>query len=268
MYRLLLATDQSDVRNIFSAIDDWSSMGYTPIEIVTSAQAAVDYLCTYNPDAIGYSLNKIESARLHRHLLKSHPNLPIFQTQHSVEKQKQSLIEVRKTLDYMHSDISDEGYNEEDMINILRDELTHSLLAGDLSDDVTIRKRLLLCCSFVSPDKPFVLFEIDLPQGEVYLSESWHYGSERLEAALRNNFFGRCVDGIYYAVAVLTPRHIRIAACQRIDADDEELNTFCQRAERHVQETVADIKRYLSLDMQIEQVMVLDKLAVLTREHR
>jgi hypothetical protein len=268
MYKLLLATDQADVRNIFSSITDWGSMGYSSVDIVPSAQAAVEYLERSKPDAVGYALNKIETNRLHRYLLKSHPNLPIFQTQSSGEAQKQALAEIRKTLDYMHSDITDDGYNDEDMINILRDELTHGLLVGEVSDELTMRKQLLLCCSFVSPDKPFVLFDVDLPQGEVYLTELWHYGSERLEAALRNNFFGRCVDNIYYAVAVLTPRRIRIAACQRIDVDDEDLNLFCQRAEQHVQETVADIKQYLSLDMQIVQVMVLEKLAVLTRENQ
>ena len=122
--------------------------------------------------------------------------------------------------------------------------------------------------SFVSPDKQAILFDFDLPQGEVYLSAQWHYGSERLENALRNNFFGRYYDDIYYCVAVLTPRHIRVAACQRYDTESISEEDLLQKANSHVEQVLDNIKEYLGLDMVTTDCHILDKLCLLTQEHQ
>ena len=112
-------------------------------------------------------------------------------------------------------------------------------------------------------DRPCFVIDFDLPQGEIYLSDRWHYGRERLENALRSNFFGRYVDNIYYGVAVLTTRHIRLFACQRRDSQ-EDLEAINQRVQRHVEKTVADIKEYLDLDLNIEQYTVLRNIGEIT----
>ena len=154
------------------------------------------------------------------------------------------------------------------VLDILRDEVTHNLLAGEVAADAQLRGTLQLLRSFVSPDKQAILFDFDLPQGEVYLSAQWHYGSERLENALRNNFFGRYYDDIYYCVAVLTPRHIRVAACQRYDTESISEEDLLQKANSHVEQVLDNIKEYLGLDMVTTDCHILDKLCLLTQEHQ
>ena len=145
---------------------------------------------------------------------------------------------------------------------------SHNLLAGEVAADAQLRGTLQLLRSFVSPDKQAILFDFDLPQGEVYLSAQWHYGSERLENALRNNFFGRYYDDIYYCVAVLTPRHIRVAACQRYDTESISEEDLLQKANSHVEQVLENIKEYLGLDMVTTDCHILDKLCLLTQEHQ
>ena len=100
------------------------------------------------------------------------------------------------------------------------------------------------------------------------MSAQWHYGSERLENALRNNFFGRYYDDIYYCVAVLTPRHIRVAACQRYDTESISEEDLLQKANSHVEQVLDNIKEYLGLDMVTTDCHILDKLCLLTQEHQ
>jgi len=120
--------------------------------------------------------------------------------------------------------------------------------------------------AYVSVDKKCVLYDFDMPQGEVYLMNQWHYGSERLENALRNNFFGRFYDDLYYCVAVLTPRHIRVMACQRSEGEDEEAERLLQRADMHVSQAVEDIKEYLGLDLLLAETHLLDNPKALIQE--
>ena len=120
--------------------------------------------------------------------------------------------------------------------------------------------------SHLSLTKQCVVYEFDLPQGEVYLNFQWHYGSERLEKALRNNFFGRYYEDLYYQVAVLTPRNIRVMVCQRDDRENEPEDSLVERADKHVAKVLEDIKEYLGLDMILTHREALRSIALLTQE--
>ena len=213
MYRLLLVTDREDIQSLFREQIDWQALRYRAPLTASSPQEAIDLLNSKAIDAVGYLLTQQDPMPLTKFLRYGRPSLPIFKVSDSRDEQMTILKHMAAVLDRLHADYADEYYDEEAMLTIQRDELVHNLLAGEMQDWDWLTRELKLIRSHIDPARPCVLYEIDMPQGEVYLSEHQGHAQQRLESALRNNFFGRYVEGIYYAVAVLTPRHIRIV-CQ------------------------------------------------------
>lgn len=266
MYRILIAIQEPAAFEQMNAGIDWQSMHFRPPMFVTTADEAIHAMETQRVDCIAYVLPKEDARTLNAYLSNVRPSLPIFQIKRNLESQINVLRDLLRLLDRLHSDMSDDYVDENTIMDILRDELGHDLLAGEIRNDSTLRARLQMLRSYVSPDKRCVLYDFDMPQGEVYLMNQWHYGSERLENALRNNFFGRYYDDLYYCVAVLTPRHIRVMACQQKAGEDEAAESLLMRADVHVGRSLEDIKEYLGLDLILTETHVLDNLSALTQE--
>ncbi|MBQ9198372.1 MAG: hypothetical protein IJ157_14220 [Clostridia bacterium] len=264
MYRLLIATNEPDVLDKLNASVDWASLNFRQPMVVGTAEEAIQSMETQRVDCIAYMLSSDEARRLSNYLNNVRPSLPIFEIRRSVEAQMRILNDMRRVLDRLHEDSSDEVIDEKTVMSMLRDELMHNLLAGEISGEKELRGRMQMLRSHLSLTRPCVLYEFDMPQGEVYLNFQWHYGSERLEKALRNNFFGRYYEDIYYQVAALTPRQIRLIACQREDRENEPEDSLVERADQHVSQVLDQIKEYLGLDMVLNQRVVLPNMIVLT----
>lgn len=249
MYRVLIATNEPNVLDGLNASVKWQSFGFFPPAVVCTADEAIHAIETTRVDCIAYMLTSTEARKLSHYLNTRRPSLPIFELRRSLENQQRVLLEMRRVLDRMRTDMSDEELDEATVLAMLRDELTHSLLAGEITDERELHGRLQMLRSHLSEDKLCVIYEFDLPQGEVYLNSQWHYGSERLENALRSNFFGRYYEDLYYIVAVLTPRHIRLVVCQRDDTENEPEESLVERSDGRVFQVLDNIKEYLGLDM-------------------
>lgn len=250
MYKLLLVTDQESIRALFENQIDWASLDCRKPQIAATAEEAIALLNSSPVDAVGYYLSKPAAVPLIRYLRYGRPSLPIFEVCDQPEKQLPVLRETRALLDRLHADFSDEYYDEDAMLTILRDELAHQMLAGEIKEWPALERSLKLIRARLDMQAPCVIYEMDMPQGEVYLSEHQH-AQERLESALRNNFFGRYVDGIYYAVAVLTPRHIRLMCIPMQSDTPEDPAAFAARADEHIHDSLQQIKEYLDLDMTV-----------------
>jgi len=266
MYRILIAMKEADAFSALHDSIDWQSVNFHEPMYVATAEEAISVMETRRVDCIAYVLDTEEARKLNKYLTLVRPSLPIFQIKRRTETQMVVLRDMLRYLDRLHSDMADEVYDENVVMDMLRDELGHTLLAGEIANGSMLRGRLQMLRSYVSPDKKCVLYDFDMPQGEVYLMNQWHYGSERLENALRNNFFGRYYDDIYYFVAVLTPRHIRVVACQRVDGKEESEESLLGRTDAHIEQSLENIKEYLGLDLMLAQTHILDNLIVLTQE--
>lgn len=264
MYKLLLVTDRDEVRQAFLKIDNWTEMMFRPITIIEDVEEAIDYLESHAVDAVGYSITNAPVAPLHQYL-NSRPSLPVFQTHKHDDTLREEIMNISRFLNKMHADDTDENYDEQTVLNMLRDELMHQLMREEIFSREQLLSRIKLVRANASITMACYLYDFDLPQGEVYLADRWHYGSERLETALRNNFFGRYIDDVYYDVAVLTPRHIRLFACPRFNTEktNDEIKQTVQMRVRKVSE---DIKEYLDLDLDLEQMTVLPNLFALVKE--
>ena len=265
MYRLLIATNEPDVLDQLKASVDWASLNFREPIMVDTAEEAIRCMETKRVDCVAYMLGSAEARRLSSYLNTVRPSLPIFEIRRSLDAQMRILNDMRRVLDRLHMDASDEEYDEKTILSMLRDELMHNLLAGEIATEGELRGRLQMLRSHLSLTRPCMLYDLDMPQGEVYLNFQWHYGSERLERALRNNFFGRYYEDLYYQVAVLTPRYIRVIVCQRDDRENEPEDSLAARADQHVSQVLENIKEYLGLDMTLAQRTLLPNLCMLTK---
>ena len=261
MYKLLLVTDREEVIDTFAKVQNLADMMMDPVTVIRDIPEAIAYLERNAVDAVGYSFRLTDPAPLHTYLMDVRPSMPIFQTHHHDNTLRDELVRVRAFLDRMRMDDSQEGMDEAQALQYLRDELMHQLLAREIPSPAELKSRLkLVRAQNISTDKPAFLFDFDMPQGELYLDGRWRYGRQRLESALRNNFIGRYADGIHYGVAMLSPRHIRLIACQEKGGSDENPQDCERRVRAYVDDKVSRIKQYLDLELELEQFTVLSSI--------
>ncbi len=250
MYKLLLATDRQDIIEQFRTIE-WTKLGYHKPLFAASSAEAIECIRTKALDAVGFYFEEKNATPLTRFLHNERPSLPVYSVTDDPEKQITILVEMRAVLNRIHADVSDIPYDDDMMRTMMRDELVHSLLCGEIEDYSVVERQLKLVRSHVSTTRPCMVYEMDMPQGEVYMTQHVS-AADRLERALRNNFFGRYVDHIYYAVAVLSPRHIRVAAIPEAGLE-QDLTDYENRANAHVEQSIEMIKEYLNLDISVAQ---------------
>lgn len=261
MYKLLLVTDREEVIDTFAKVQNLADMMMDPVTVIRDIPEAIAYLERNAVDAVGYSFRLTDPAPLHTYLMDVRPSMPIFQTHHHDNTLRDELVRVRAFLDRMRMDDSQEGMDEAQALQYLRDELMHQLLAREIPSPAELKSRLkLVRAQNISTDKPAYLFDFDMPQGELYLDGRWRYGRQRLESALRNNFIGRYADGIHYGVAMLSPRHIRLIACQEKGGSDENPQDCERRVRAYVDDKVSRVKQYLDLELELEQFTVLSSI--------
>lgn len=261
MYRLLLVTDRDEVIATFTKVQNLSDMMIAPITIIRDISEAISYLESNPVDAVGYSFRLTDPSPLHNYLMDIRPSLPIFQTHHHDDTLQAELVRIRSFLDRMRMDDSEEEFDEVQVLQYLRDELMHKLLAREITSPADLRSQLkLVRAQNLSLDKPAFLFDFDMPQGELYMDGRWRYGRQRLENALRSNFFGRQADNITYGVAMLSPRHIRVVACQNKYGPEEDTEACALRVQEYVNDKVAQVKQYMDLDLALEQFTILSSI--------
>lgn len=265
MYKLLLAVDNEQLGNDLYEKIDWHAIGFHRPYLAYNEQEAVEALESKAIDAVGVSMGGADGKKLNRYLRYGRPSMPLFAVTEDSEEQAGIMTELRRILDKLHADDSDEYYDTETVMTMIRDDLTHQMLCGDIDDYGRVERTLDYLRSRLSKDGKVILYDIDMPQGEIYMWE--HNNPEerrsRLESALRNNFFGRYVDDAYYAVAVVNLRHIRLAVIPAEGGEKDE-EQFRRRADRHVKESCEMVRNYLDLDMNIERVTELKNLRALT----
>ena len=261
MYKLLLVTDREEVIDTFAKVQNLADMMMDPVTVIRDIPEAIAYLERNAVDAVGYSFRLTDPTPLHTYLMDVRPSMPIFQTHHHDNTLHDELIRVRAFLDRMRMDDSQEGMDEAQALQYLRDELMHQLLAREIPSPAELKSRLkLVRAQNISTEKPAYLFDFDMPQGELYLDGRWRYGRQRLESALRNNFIGRYADGIHYGVAMLSPRHIRLIACQSKGGKDESPQDCERRVRDYVEDKISRVKQYLDLELELEQFTVLGSI--------
>lgn len=263
MYKLLLATDRPEVVEAFGAVTEWESMGFRAPRIVTTVNAALKSLKEHHADAIAFSFAGQDEALLMEHLRTFYPQLPIFAAADTPGVLTEVLQELRLLLSRIYADFSNDDFSVADMLQICRHEFFRALLEGRVTGEENVRRWLRLLRSRYDPDKPCVLVELSMPGGGDFLKGRWHYGTERLEVALRN-FFGVELEGLRMLVAVLPDERVFLLAGSMLGMQANDSMTGVVAA--HAQACIEHVREYLHLDLTITNIRVSPRLAELARK--
>lgn len=265
MYKLLLVTDRPEVMEAYNAVGSWESLGFRAPRMVSTAQAAAESLKKHHADGIAYALNDAEEAALTRTLMTDHPLLPIIPVGRNEGEITSAVVELRSLLNRTHADFSDDSFGEADMMQICRHEFFRNLIGGNVATRADVMRRMKMLRSRMRYDRPCVLVSLEMPEGENFLRGRWHYGSERLEVALRN-IFGVELNGMRMLVSVLPDERVFLLACPMLGEEIAEDDSMTGIVTDHAQESIEHVREYLDLHLNITGIRVLPALTALARE--
>lgn len=262
MYRLLIVTREQRVEEMFDSMQGWETMGFKPPRLRKTVDEAIECMHKHHIDAIAIG-DEPEYQELEKWLDENAPDLPIFEIADSNEKQLEIIREVELLLNQMHTDDSNDDYDESYYFKLARKRWRNRLLSGlaPTKDYILKHERMYRCND--DPEKPCVFARISVPQGDAFITGRWHYGSERLGIALQN-FFGEEYDHQNIHLSVVSPEEIRVVFCPR--RGEEYHAADLTKAKQYIDETVEQIYNYLGLPMTVTELCMRDGLIVFADE--
>jgi hypothetical protein len=256
VYRLLIVTRDQQVEEMFGSMQGWEAMGFNPPRLRRTVAEAVECMRKHHIDAIAVD-DDPELTALNPWLDENAPYLPIFEIVREEAKQLEIIREVELLLNRLHTDDSNDDYNEMYYFQQAQKRWKHRLLSGLAPTKAFIlaHERMYRCAD--DPYKPCVYARINVPEGETFITGRWHYGSERLGIALQN-FFSEEFDHHSIHLAVVSPEEIRVVICPRKGDGEREVEII--RARKYIEGTIEQIHNYLGLSMSIAEIRVRDGL--------
>ena len=257
MYRLLIVTRNPQVGDMFATMDGWEAMGYKPPRVRTSVEDALACMDKHHVDAI--ALDEDEAlAALKVFLDENKPSLPIFSIESNPKDQFAVLSEVYQLLTKTHADHSNDDYGEEYYFRLAREDWMKALICGmaPSREHVLAHHRLFRCVESVNA--PCIYARLSVPSGDAFLSGRWHYGSERLEIALRN-FFGSEHENMTVHIAVVSPEEVRVLTCPKCDPDGDAA-LGADQVLGFIEDTIDQIEQYLGLKMNVIDIRRLENI--------
>ena len=191
--------------------------------------------------------------------------MPIFAVSKNVTELLESVTELRSLLNRTHADFSNDSFGEADMLQICRHEFFRALLSEQIASKQDVINRMRLLRSRMDPEAPCVLVDLSLPDGTEYLSGRWHYGTDRLEVALRN-FFGAEFHGMRMVPAVVAPDHVRLLCCPMLGVAQTEDESITSLVSEHTLESMDQARTYLDLELCLTSIRVLPSVTALAQD--
>ncbi len=248
MYRLLIVTENQQVEDMFSQMQGWETMGFKPPRVRSNMQAAVECMQKHAIDAIAVDDSPALVPFL-SYLDEAHPVLPIFQIETTPDAQWQTIKEVYRLLSSLKADHYDNQYDSDSCLERMQEQWLKKVMAGLVLTKKDMQRQLTLYRSHMRMNVPCVVAKLSLPEGNEFINQRWHYGSDRLEIAL-GNFFGKCYEQMQLHVMVFSPCEVRILCYP----ENEEVGLSENVAYDFIQNTVEQIQCYLEVDMKLEKV--------------
>ncbi|MDI9519902.1 MAG: hypothetical protein QM308_01910 [Bacillota bacterium] len=260
MYRLLLVTDHEDVREAFTSIQHLNRLMFEPVALARNVEEAEAFLYRPGADAIAIDPENRDFQALCQLMDEKYPCMPIMRTHRRGDGLRNELSMVREALDQLLGDFSDYDSTRPCAQARIQSDALHRLLEERIASRGELESRLLLARSKINISRPGLLFEFELPDGINFMENRWSHGFDRLDLALKANFFGQIPGPLQYTSALLSPMRLRVLACTTEDVTDEELDVLSAHAHQLVLGTAAQVKIYMDLDLVCTQFRVLPRL--------
>lgn len=265
MYKLLLITDVTPVRDAFGKLT-WELLGFRrPVCVSNAAEARVELMSHhYNAVAVA-CLRSEDSDEIHR-MLQDYADRPLLEAVDSPDALEKNVVELRKLLNRINQDTSNTAFTPGEQLMVCRHEFFRTLMDRRVPDKTAIRRMLQLLRSKMEPDRPCVVAELKMPEDSDFLKGRWHYGTERLEVALRN-IFGVEVEGLRILSCVLPGDRILLLGCPMLFHDaPAEGEAMVSLITHHVNDCIEHVDEFLGLDLSIASIRVLPALTALAMD--
>jgi len=260
VYRLLIVTEKQSVRDMFEGMSGWEVMGFKQPRLRATTEEALACMEKHHIDAI--AVDETEAfADLNAHIEANCPTMLRFAVEATPEEQQKTIRVLDRLLNQIRADHSNNQYDENNALQYTRDRQMKALLGGMIptEKELTARLRMLRCQE--QADVPCVVARLGLDEEDPFLTERWHYGSDRLEVALRN-FFGGDQPHMLVHVAVVSQDEVRVLCYPRggkmLDADS---------VAGFIHEVAQQVENYMGLRMKVLDVQSIPGLKVFAREH-
>jgi hypothetical protein len=252
----LIATENQEVVKKFEAMSGWEIMGFKPPRIRTTCEDALECMKKHSIDAI--AIDEIPAFdRLRSHVTENCPTMLRFPIMETEQEQWQVIRELDRMLGSLKADRSNDEYDLTAALQMTQERLLKSIVCGLISSEGEIARRLSMLRCHEKQNVPCVLERLGMDAEDPFLTSRWHYGSDRLEVALRN-FFGKSQDDMRLHVAVMSPEEVRVLCYP----DDEKQALRDSAVSNYVQDTIEQIANYLGLEMNILELRPIAGLSV------
>lgn len=253
MYKLMLVTDQEDVREAFKSFPEWGKLGFEEPLLLSDVEEAKRRLNRQEADAVAYLLPK-DAGQDFFTFLSTHQEIVGMEAAGDHARLRREIGITRRTLVEREQEA-----DLDDVLPMLQADFFHTILQGTHFEAADLDRRVEMLQLQIRPQWPVCLLSMRMPQGERFLDEVWRYGSERLENALRN-IFERDEPDMSYVLQVLNPHHMRLLAYPKtqMTAGEVELHT-----KNHMLVAKEDLKEFFDLDMEIRKCIVYESLYAL-----
>ena len=261
MYRLLIVTKDPSAIDRLNATDGWEKLGFRPPRICQSFEEAKASLSAHRVDAIAVDADP-DFDELHAYLDEHYPTKPLCRVEKDPQKQRQVVQELYSLLTRLSADDTNDEYDDAYKLQQQRERWLKKVIGGMVPTEEEMQRQICLYRCRERLDVPCVLARLEMPDDDTFLSERWHYGSERLEQALRN-FFGFEHDHMLMHVAVVSQEEVRVLCYPAsLDMGISENVAF-----EYVQETLEQVDHYLGLHMKVLEVRRIPGLLAFAAEH-
>lgn len=261
MYRLLIVTDKQNVREMFEGMSGWEVMGFKQPRLRATTEDALACMEKHHIDAI--AIDGAEAfADLEAHIENNCPSMLRFAVESSPEEQFRTIRILDRLLNQIRADHSNNQYDEKSALQYTRDRQMKSLLSGMIPTEKELSARLRMLRCREQGDVPCVVARLGLDEEDPFLTERWHYGSDRLEVALRN-FFGGDQPDMLVHVAVVSQDEVRVLCYPR----EEGFRLETAAVEGFIHEVAQQVENYMGLRMKVLDVQSIPGLKVFAREN-
>lgn len=261
MYRLLIVTEKQSVREMFEGMSGWEVMGFKQPRLRSTTEEALACMEKHHIDAIAMDQGEL-FADLDAHVEQNCPTMLRFDVEESPEEQLKTIRLLDRLLNQIRADHSNNQYDENNALQYTRDRQMKAVLSGlvPTGKELCARLRMLRC-----PEQgniPCIVARLGLDEEDPFLTERWHYGSDRLEVALRN-FFGGDQPHMLVHVAVVSQDEVRVLCyprCEGKKLDQAGVQSF-------IEEVAQQVENYMGLRMKVLDVQEIPGLCVFAREY-
>ena len=208
MYRLLIVTEKQTVRDMFATMEGWEAMGFKQPRLRATTAEALECMEKHHIDAIAVD-DAPAYADLNVHVDEQCPTMLRFPIMDTPEKEMDAIRDLDRMLNALNADHTNDEYDIQTALRNTRQRFLKTILSGMVTTggELAAKLRMLRCNE--KPDVPCILARLGMNTDDPFLTSRWHYGSDRLETALRN-FFGEEHNDMLLHVAVISPEEVRV----------------------------------------------------------